>query len=423
MASRVSLHSQLSSIIETMAMSALMQVCELVDEDSAELRLGLSQLLAANSALVEKVNSLECELSTVRSEAPRLCKTNCSVGVQTVCHTDGDAYVSGSPTIEGIFGKDWCMNLWKDRDPYSFAGDSPQCSDSVATESNEISVTEIKEEDCVKEAPSNCQETLCTEENEESTAEEPEILSVGNLAHGSTCSLSLDQDGEQVVCAGGMEAPLMQMISINDTEDAFSTLNSPIEEEDDITFPEEIQQELMINTKDGRRNSENIAALDELLDDFNMPGVESAGNQEKEIFTCQICSRTFFHKRTLTLHMKSHKSNFCNICKQHFLRKNKLKSHTCMSQVQPHRDSKSCEICGKTFANPSAVRIHYVVHTGEKPHRCGLCGKGFTQKGNLKCHIRIHTGEKPFCCIKCGKTFTQKVNLNHHLMGHKDLKD
>lgn len=27
--------------------------------------------------------------------------------------------VSTSPTIAGIFGKDWCMNLWKDGEPYS----------------------------------------------------------------------------------------------------------------------------------------------------------------------------------------------------------------------------------------------------------------------------------------------------------------
>ncbi|KAK5884853.1 hypothetical protein CesoFtcFv8_018630 [Champsocephalus esox] len=128
MASRVSLHSQLTSIMGKMAISALKQVCKLVDEDSAELRVGFSLLMEANSALEEKVNSLECELTTMRSEAPVLCKSNRSVGVQTVCHKDGDAQVSGSPIIEGIFGKDWSMNLWKDTDPCSLGGDSPKCS-------------------------------------------------------------------------------------------------------------------------------------------------------------------------------------------------------------------------------------------------------------------------------------------------------
>lgn len=151
MASSLSFHSQLSSIMETMAKSALSEVCKLVDDDSAELRLELSRLLFANSALAEKVNSLECELTIVKSDAPELCKSYRTVGIQTVCYGDEDPQgtfllclkvedlkinivhpfhvylylllfefsVPGSPTIEGIFGKDWCMNLWKDRDPYS----------------------------------------------------------------------------------------------------------------------------------------------------------------------------------------------------------------------------------------------------------------------------------------------------------------
>ncbi|XP_040919574.1 uncharacterized protein LOC121199136 isoform X2 [Toxotes jaculatrix] len=164
MASRPSFHSQLSSIMETMARSALSQICKLVDEDSVELRLELSRLLFANSALAEKVNSLECERTIVSSDAPKLCKSYRTVGVQTVCYRDGDPHESGSPTIEGVFGKDWCMDLWKDRDPYSLerVTDSPQSSEkSLAALSDQITVTEIKEEDYMEDAASSCQqETL-----------------------------------------------------------------------------------------------------------------------------------------------------------------------------------------------------------------------------------------------------------------------
>ncbi|XP_018560110.1 zinc finger protein 691 [Lates calcarifer] len=433
MASRLSFHSQLSSIMETMARSALSQICKLVDEDSAELRLELSRLLFANSALAEKANSLECELSIVRSDAPKLCKSYRTVGVQTACHRDGEPHVSGPPTIEGIFGKDWCMNLWKDRDPYSLerVTDSPQPYESVAALSDQITVTEIKEEDYVEDASHSCQETLSTQEHEQSAAEEPEQLSVGYSADGSTCSLSFDQEGEQLVSAAAIEDPSMQVISINDTEEAFSAHIIPIEEDDDdddddVQFVEESQQEPVgVSSSEKQQtlqaDNENSSALDkDSHDDFNMVNVKTVRDLNRNKFTCQVCSRTFYHKGTLTHHMKSHKSSFCNICKQHFPHRNKLNSHTCVPPVPSQRVSKSCELCGKTFANPSALRIHYVVHTGEKPYRCSLCGKGFTQKGNLKCHLRIHTGERPFRCIKCGKTFTQKVNLNHHLMAHRN---
>lgn len=267
-------------------------------------------------------------------------------------------------------------------------------------------------------------------EHEECMSEEPEQLSVGFSVDGSTCNLSFDQDGEQAMSAGGTEEPSVQLVSVSDMGEAFSTHIIPIEEDDDdedVQFVEERQQELTVNTAVGLSqdkhqtfpvdNTEICSALDkDSHEDFNMLNVET--NRNKDKFTCQICSRSFFHKGTLTHHMKSHKSNFCNICKQHFPHRNKLNSHCCVPPVPSNRVSKSCELCGKMFANPSALRIHYVVHTGEKPYTCSLCGKGFTQKGNLKCHLRIHTGERPFRCVKCGKTFTQKVNLNHHLMAH-----
>ncbi len=78
--------------MEMMAKSVLSQICKLVDEESTELRLELSRLQVANSILVGKVNSLEFELTVAKSNAPKLCQSYRSVGVQTVCDEDGDAH-------------------------------------------------------------------------------------------------------------------------------------------------------------------------------------------------------------------------------------------------------------------------------------------------------------------------------------------
>lgn len=93
MATRLSIHTQLSSIMETMAKSTLSQLCKLVDEESAELRLECSRLLFANSALTEKVNSLQCELTIVKTNASKSCKSYRTVGVQTVCSKEEDGMV------------------------------------------------------------------------------------------------------------------------------------------------------------------------------------------------------------------------------------------------------------------------------------------------------------------------------------------
>ncbi|XP_061838013.2 uncharacterized protein [Nerophis lumbriciformis] len=111
MAYKLSLQSKLSSVMEAMATSALAQVLQAVDEDAVELRLEVSRLQTLNSALAEKVDELEYELTAARDDAPKLGKSHRTVAIQT----DADSDESQSPVIEGVFGQDWCLNLWKDR--------------------------------------------------------------------------------------------------------------------------------------------------------------------------------------------------------------------------------------------------------------------------------------------------------------------
>lgn len=104
-----------------------------------------------------------------------------------------------------------------------------------------------------------------------------------------------------------------------------------------------------------------------------------------------------------------------------------------------------CAHCSKQFPSRSALSMHSLVHSGEKPFCCSFrtCGKKFRQKGHLISHLRKHTGEKPFVCEEkvrseeeeegaeesslpsasnnrrprtrlCGRTFKDKSGLNSH---------
>lgn len=259
--------------------------------------------------------------------------------------------------------------------------------------------------------------------------EKIEEIPVGYLADSSMCSPTFDPSAQQTLSTDGAEERTVQLLANDEEKTLCSYIIAIEEDDDDVQFVQESQQEPTVSASDGSshsvpqmsaKTSEKSFALNQDSDSI------SDGNSEETTagrFICHICDRTFVHKITLTIHMQTHKSNFCGVCKKSFRHKDELNTHTCDCPIASDVDSRVCSLCGKRFANPSALKIHSVVHTGEKPYSCNVCGKGFTQKGNLKSHQRVHTGEKPHHCVKCGKSFCQKISLKQHLMAHNCLEN
>lgn len=82
-----------------------------------------------------------------------------------------------------------------------------------------------------------------------------------------------------------------------------------------------------------------------------------------------------------------------------------------------------CHYCGKKFAEPSKLTLHYSVHTGEKNYKCPLCDKTFTQPCYIKQHMRFHTGERPYPCTVCeDKKFVSAGALRNHMVTHSGIK-
>jgi uncharacterized Zn-finger protein len=50
-----------------------------------------------------------------------------------------------------------------------------------------------------------------------------------------------------------------------------------------------------------------------------------------------------------------------------------------------------CEVCQKVFDRSDHLKIHKLIHTGDKPYACDLCDYRSNQKSNLKTHMkRLH---------------------------------
>ncbi|CAG0899760.1 unnamed protein product, partial [Cyprideis torosa] len=127
----------------------------------------------------------------------------------------------------------------------------------------------------------------------------------------------------------------------------------------------------------------------------------SAGKHE-----CAVCWKSFKCHSKLTTHERLTSKTFF----VKFTYKN-LRVHY---RIHTNERPFECDICSKRFSTSGNLKNHTRIHTGERPHQCQLCPSAFTQSGNLTNHLRTHTGEAPFECDLCEKQFTLSSNMLRH---------
>lgn len=133
---------------------------------------------------------------------------------------------------------------------------------------------------------------------------------------------------------------------------------------------------------------------------------------------CSLCPKTFAQKADLTSHLLIHAGErpyACTECDEKFNRKRSLRDH----KLSSHSQEKNfvCDVCQMSFSTRSLLYSHRRKHnTGRYP--CSECPKSFARAFDLRIHAVLHTGEKPYICDICNKNFATRQNYNHHWKTH-----
>lgn len=69
-------------------------------------------------------------------------------------------------------------------------------------------------------------------------------------------------------------------------------------------------------------------------------------------------------------------------------------------------------MCTKTFISRRHLRVHFRIHSNERPYKCEVCEKAFIQYSSLKSHMKLHG--KMYVCNICKMHFQELNDFQCH---------
>ncbi|XP_023667944.2 uncharacterized protein [Paramormyrops kingsleyae] len=417
--------AELLPVMERLAKEAVKKICCLVNEDSAVLRLEVTQSQNENEALKRKLYLMEEELKAVQrcvdgqpGKQEGLVSSPClraELGAQ-LKRSEGENCFS---TISE--GRETASSNLERRNASSFMMDESAAVELDGMESVIIK-DEIFEEDFGNTTLHKGQRINGSGPEDFNSDPTELLLEPQECAqNGENPRKYTEQQSAQCIREELIENPELK------DGNKFGEYSKKV---NNVTASRKCSkgERLLKRTRYAKRHSQKIQ--------------QSAPSVDKP-FSCTQCDKAFAVMRSLKIHQAVHKGQkalkyTCLNCGKGFRKKMLHEEHQklCTSErngsghsnpsseeVMPKSvNSFVCTGCGKSFSQIHSLKAHQVVHSVEKPFSCTYCGKGFAVKHSLTVHQRIHTGEKPYSCVTCGKTFSQASHRKMHSRVHTGEK-
>ncbi|CAL8148604.1 unnamed protein product [Orchesella dallaii] len=167
-----------------------------------------------------------------------------------------------------------------------------------------------------------------------------------------------------------------------------------------------------------------------LLDFHPEQVVSSPFPREKEAAICNICGVVLSSKTSVETHMKRvhpdgkwdgpFKCKFPG-CPENWRDEPSLKIHVEVEHGQSEEAVSGvlCRLCGRVLATAWALKLHGLVHSGERPHKCHFCPMAFPLKSTLKQHLSTKhaVGAQVWKCEHpgCDKLFPNRIYFRIHM--------